>query len=91
MPPEVIVRDWREADPADTQVLYDREQEYWVRELAWDASSAWREIEQARVAGDLPGFIAMDVGRTVRGWSYFLREGETAHLGAVNRVSTTRG
>ena len=83
MPSEVIVRDWREADPADTQVLYDREQEFWVRELAWDASSAWREIEQARVAGDLPGFIARDVERTVRGWSYFLREGETAHLGAV--------
>jgi ribosomal protein S18 acetylase RimI-like enzyme len=79
----VIIRDWREADPADTQFLYDREQEYWVRELAWDASSAWHEIEQARVAGDLPGFIARDAERSVRGWSYFLREGETAHLGAV--------
>jgi ribosomal protein S18 acetylase RimI-like enzyme len=83
MPLDVVVRSWREADPADTQFLYDREQEYWVRELAWDASSAWREIEQARVAGDLPGFIARDADRTVRGWSYFLREGETAHLGAV--------
>jgi ribosomal protein S18 acetylase RimI-like enzyme len=83
VPLDVTVRDWREADAADTKVLYDREQEYWVRELAWDASSAWREIEQARIAGDLPGFIARDVERTVRGWSYFLREGETAHLGAV--------
>jgi ribosomal protein S18 acetylase RimI-like enzyme len=83
MPLDVTVRSWRDADPADTQFLYDREQEYWVRELAWDASSAWREIEQARIAGDLPGFIARDAERTVRGWSYFLREGETAHLGAV--------
>ena len=32
------VRDWRDADPADTQWLYAREQDYWVRELAWDAS-----------------------------------------------------
>jgi GNAT superfamily N-acetyltransferase len=77
------VRDWRDADPSDTQVLYSREQEYWVRELAWDASTAWREIEQARVTWGLPGFIAIDDDRVVRGWAYFLPEGETAHLGGV--------
>jgi hypothetical protein len=82
------VRDWRDADPSDTQVFYAREQEYWVRELAWDASSAWREIEQARVTWGLPGFIAIDANRTVRGWAYFLPEGETAHLGGV--VADTR-
>lgn len=79
----MIVRDWRDADPSDTQVLYAREQEYWVRELAWDASSAWREIEQARVTWGLPGFMAIDADRTVRGWAYFLPEGETVHLGGV--------
>ena len=84
----MIVRDWRDADPSDTQVLYAREQEYWVRELAWDASTAWREIEQARVTWGLPGFIAIDANRTVRGWAYFLPEGETAHLGGV--VADTR-
>ena len=85
----MIVRDWRDADPSDTQVLYAREQEYWVRELAWDASTAWREIEQARVTWGLPGFIAIDTDRTVRGWAYFLPEGETVHLGGV--VADTRG
>jgi len=84
----MIVRDWRDADPSDTQVLYAREQEYWVRELAWDASTAWKEIEQARVTWGLPGFIAVDSNRTVRGWAYFLPEGETAHLGGV--VADTR-
>ena len=84
----MIVRDWRDADPLDTQVLYAREQEYWVRELAWDASTAWREIEQARVTWGLPGFIAVDSERTVRGWAYLLPEGETAHLGGV--VAETR-
>jgi ribosomal protein S18 acetylase RimI-like enzyme len=84
----MIVRDWRDADPSDTQVLYAREQEYWVRELAWDASTAWKEIEQARVTWGLPGFIAVDDNRTVRGWAYFLPEGETAHLGGV--VADTR-
>ena len=79
----MIVRDWRDADPSDTQVLYAREQEYWVRELAWDASTAWREIEQARVTWGLPGFIAVDADRAVRGWAYFLPEGETVHLGGV--------
>ena len=73
----MIVRDWRDADPADTQVLYAREQEYWVRELAWDASTAWREIEQARVTWGLLGFLAIDTDRTLRGWAYFLPEGET--------------
>ena len=84
----MIVRDWRDADPSDTQVLYAREQEYWVRELAWDASTAWREIEQARTSWGLPGFIALDNNRTVRGWAYFLPEGETVHLGGV--VGETR-
>jgi ribosomal protein S18 acetylase RimI-like enzyme len=79
----MIVRDWRDADPSDTRVFYAREQEYWVRELAWDASSAWREIEQARVTWGLPGFIAIDDRRTTRGWAYFLPEGETVHLGGV--------
>ena len=79
----MIVRDWRDADPADTQVLYAREQEYRVRELGWDASSAWREIEQARVTWGLPGFIAFDSNRTIRGWAYFLTEGESVHLGGV--------
>jgi ribosomal protein S18 acetylase RimI-like enzyme len=77
------IRDWRDADPADTQVLYAREQEFWVRELAWDASTAWREIEQARVTWGLPGFLAIDTDRTLRGWAYFLPEGETVHLGGV--------
>jgi GNAT superfamily N-acetyltransferase len=84
----MTVHDWRDADPSDTQVFYAREQEYWVRELAWDASSAWREIEQARVTWGLPGFIASDTDRAVRGWAYFLPEGETAHLGGV--VADTR-
>ena len=82
------VRDWRDADPADTQVLYAREQEYWVRELAWDASTAWREIEQARVTWGLPGYLAIDGDRTLRGWAYYLPEGETVHLGGV--VADTR-
>ena len=79
----VTVRDWRDADPADTQVLYAREQEYWVRELAWDAATAWREIEQARVTWGLPGYLAIDGDRALRGWAYYLPEGETVHLGGV--------
>lgn len=84
----MTVRDWRDADPADTQVLYAREQEYWVRELAWDASTAWREIEQARVTWGLPGYLAIDRDRTLRGWAYYLPEGETVHLGGI--VADTR-
>jgi ribosomal protein S18 acetylase RimI-like enzyme len=77
------VRDWRDADPADTQWLYAREQDYWVRELAWDASTAWREIEQARVTWGLPGRMVVDHHKTIRGWCYCMPDGETFHLGGI--------
>jgi ribosomal protein S18 acetylase RimI-like enzyme len=77
------VCDWRDADPADTQWLYAREQDYWVRELAWDASSAWREIEQARVTWGLPGRIAFDRQKTPCGWCYCMPDGDTFHLGGI--------
>jgi len=77
------VRDWRDADPADTQLLYAREQDFWVRELAWDASNSWREIEQARTTWGLPGRIAIDHRRTVCGWGYYMPDGETLHIGGI--------
>jgi len=79
----MIVRDWRDADLADTQLLYAREQDFWVRELTWDASNSWREIEQARTTWGLPGRIAIDHKRTVRGWSYYMPDGETLHIGGI--------
>jgi ribosomal protein S18 acetylase RimI-like enzyme len=82
------VRDWRDADPADTQLLYAREQDFWVRELAWDASSSWREIEQARTTWGLPGRMAIDHKRTVRGWSYYMPDGETLHVGGIAADTT---
>ena len=82
-PVEMIVRDWRDADVADTQLLYAREQDFWVRELTWDASNSWREIEQARTTWGLPGRIAIDHKRTVRGWSYYMPDGETLHIGGI--------
>ena len=89
----MIVRDWREADVADTQLLYAREQDFWVRELTWDASNSWREIEQARTTWGLPGYLAIDSARTLRGWAYYLPEGETvlmtaARVGKVDAVKT---
>ena len=77
------VRDWRDADAADTQLLYAREQDFWVRDLAWDASNSWREIEQARTTWGLPGRMAIDHKRTVRGWSYYMPDGETLHIGGI--------
>ncbi|HLG55891.1 MAG TPA: N-acetyltransferase [Vicinamibacterales bacterium] len=79
----MIVRDWRDADAADTQWLYGREQDFWVRELAWDASSAWKEIEQARISWGLSGRIAIDEKRALRGWSYYMPDGETLHVGGI--------
>jgi ribosomal protein S18 acetylase RimI-like enzyme len=77
------IRDWRDADSADTQLLYAREQDFWVRDLTWDASASWREIEQARTTWGLPGRIAIDHKRTVRGWGYYMPDGETLHIGGI--------
>jgi ribosomal protein S18 acetylase RimI-like enzyme len=82
------VRDWRDADAADTQLLYAREQDFWVRELTWDASNSWREIEQARTTWGLPGRMAIDHKRTVRGWSYYMPDGETLHIGGIAADTT---
>ena len=82
------VRDWRDADAADTRLLYAREQDFWVRELAWDASNSWREIEQARTTWGLPGRLAIDHRRTVRGWSYFMPDGDTLHIGGIAADTT---
>lgn len=79
----MITLDWRDAVPSDLEPLYAREQEYWLGELRWDASTAWREIEQARVTWGLPGYLALDGARVVRGWAYCLAESETMHLGGV--------
>jgi ribosomal protein S18 acetylase RimI-like enzyme len=79
----MIVRDWRDADRADTQLLYALEQDFWVRELGWDASNSWREIEQARTTWGLPGRMAIDHKRTVRGWTYYMPDGETLHIGGI--------
>ena len=43
----MITLDWREAVPSEMQPLYAREQEYWLGELQWDASTARRQSEQA--------------------------------------------
>src|SRR4030095_13364634 len=82
-PVEMTVRDWCDADVADTQLLYAREQDFWVRELTWDASNSWRETEQPRTTWVLPGRIAIDNKRTVRGWSYYMPDGETLHIGGI--------
>jgi len=79
----VITLDWRDAIPSDIAPLYAREQEYWLGALRWDATTAWREIEQARVTWGLPGFLVLDAARGVRGWAYYLTEGETMHLGGI--------
>jgi ribosomal protein S18 acetylase RimI-like enzyme len=79
----VITVDWRDAVPSDMAPLYAQEQEYWLGELRWDASTAWREIEQARVTWGLPGYLVLDAARGVRGWAYYLTEGDTMHLGGI--------
>ena len=61
-----------ESDCARIEPLVDREREAWLRDLEWDVRAAWEGVEPARRAGTLPGFVAMDAGGRIVGWTAFL-------------------
>lgn len=82
-PEPLTVHDWCDASAADALGLYERERAHWLSELSWDTTMAWREIEQSRTAREVSGFIVRDAADAVRGWAYFLLDGDTAHLGGM--------
>lgn len=76
------VRDWRSLTRLEVEPWYRAEQAWWSRELAWDTSSNWAIVEQARAAGTLPGFVLYD-GAAAVGWSFFLVHRSTLQIGAL--------
>lgn len=77
------VLDWRAIDPAIVQACYEREAEAWRRELWWETVEGWQEVERARQAGRLPGFVALDSSGDVRGWTFFHLAGDVAQVGGL--------
>ena len=79
----MTLRDWRGADPAVVRDCYDRERRHWEARLAWDTSWTWTQVEQARAARRLPGLLATDASGGAHGWTFFVQDGATLHIGGL--------
>jgi ribosomal protein S18 acetylase RimI-like enzyme len=79
----MILRDWRDADPAAARDCYERERQHWLAGLSWDTTWTWATVEQARQARSLPGFLAVDGSGHVRGWAFYVVDDGTLHIGGL--------
>ncbi|MEO8481937.1 MAG: GNAT family N-acetyltransferase [Acidobacteriota bacterium] len=75
----MICVDWRMCAPHEVAPLLAAETQAWRRDLHWDVTEAWRVVEPARRAGQLPGFVARDE-RGPRGWTAFLLHGASLQV-----------
>ena len=79
----MILRDWREADPAAVHACYERERQHWLDGLSWDTTWTWATVEQARFARGLPGFLAIDGAGRVEGWTFYVVDDGVLHIGGL--------
>jgi ribosomal protein S18 acetylase RimI-like enzyme len=79
----MILRDWCEVSAADLCAAYEGERQRWQSLLQWDSATAWQEIEHARVAWGLPGFVAIDPTGRLRGLVYYLIEHDRIDVGGL--------
>jgi len=79
----MILRDWREADPAAMRACYERERQHWLDGLSWDTTWTWATVEQARFARGLPGFLAIDSAGRVQGWTFYVLDDGMLHIGGL--------
>ncbi len=86
------VSDWRHADVDQMRALYEDERRQWWDGLGWDTTESWKEVEEARASWRLPGALVLSDGGDVLGWTFFLIEHGTAHIGGLtsDTVDTTR-
>jgi ribosomal protein S18 acetylase RimI-like enzyme len=79
----VVIHDWRGV-PADALApLFERERRDWLSTLRWDPARAHSQIELARTTWGLPGLVAVDEARLVRGLVYFLESGGRLEIGGM--------
>jgi ribosomal protein S18 acetylase RimI-like enzyme len=79
----MILRDWRDADPAAIRACYERERQHWLDGLSWDTTWTWATVEQARFARGLPGFLAIDAAGHVHGWTFYVIDDGIVHIGGL--------
>lgn len=75
--------DWRTVDAGVVAPFYHAETRHWRRAFAWETHDTWRVVEEARRAGALPGFLAVDGAGDVHGWTFCHPAGSTLQVGAL--------
>jgi ribosomal protein S18 acetylase RimI-like enzyme len=63
--------------------LFAVETARWLSELRWDTASAWRDVEDGRVLGTVPGLAALDEWGAVAGWIFGVPHRETLQIGGL--------
>jgi ribosomal protein S18 acetylase RimI-like enzyme len=78
----MTVRDWRSLPRTEVEPWYRAEQAWWSNTLAWETSSNWTVVEQARTTGTLPGLVLYD-GTRAAGWSFYLIHRSILQIGGL--------
>jgi len=79
----VKLRDWRLLPASTVAQLYERERTTWQRTLSWDTSGSWTTVEAARVSWGLPGFVCVDRGGELRGWTFYICRHSCIEVGGL--------
>jgi ribosomal protein S18 acetylase RimI-like enzyme len=79
----VKLRDWRLLPGSTVAELYERERAVWQRTLSWDTSGSWATVESARVSWGLPGFVCVDRGGELRGWTFYISRHSCIEVGGI--------
>lgn len=79
----MTVVDWRDLPAHTVTPLYAAQITRWQSELDWDATTNWTLVEAARVAGSLPGFVAVDRRGAVAGWTFYCLHERVLQIGAL--------
>ena len=77
-----MIQDWRAAPALEVGALLAAEAGVWRDQLDWDVRTSWRNLEPARAAGHLPGFLARRTDGTIAGWCWFLKHRHCLQIGA---------
>ena len=85
----MLIQDWRDADAADVEPLYDAELVRWRGALGWDLAPSWGIVEAGRRDGRVPGVIARQQGSRTVGWAYYLLHEGTLQIGGMTAASAS--
>lgn len=91
-PSRLRVEDWSRLPAGALDLLYEEECRRWTATIDWDFAPSVRMVEQARIDGRLPGFVARAGDGHVTGWCFFvLHEGLLQIGGLAGETSEVLG